>query len=366
MRFVATGTLLLLSTQLSLSMLHRHRNGFHRSSRAAFSVLRQQINSLTDATASMQSWPTDARYVDYVGDWKYWYRENGHHTTTDDVIVSFVAVFRSTAFPSLKPHLPTTDKTYSVGTYVDLGCGIGSSLFVVAHALRPCKRIVGIEAQAQSAALAQRTAAGIADQIGSNSLPRIEVHHKDIRDLLPPSESKKLDDTIHTDLEGTCDLITANPPYAPLSLDRLPTDPQRAAARYELRGGIEEYAKVARRLLAPTGRFVFAFWHRDATRVEAACLAADLQIIGRLDVLMGNLGLLKPHLSVFEAKVRSNQGEGEKEIGVNSGREADYVVEELDITREALSGAYSEGYRAIRDALQMRSRPLKPSRKKPS
>lgn len=65
-------------------------------------------------------------------------------------------------------------------------------------------------------------------------------------------------------LFGKVDLVTANPPYAQLGTGTLPRDSQRLAARFETRGGVEDYCLVASKLIAEgTGRFILAFWNRD-------------------------------------------------------------------------------------------------------
>ena len=160
------------------------------------------INSLH--CSDPEPWPTDARCVEFVGSWKYWHRERGHQTTTDDVLVAYMALFPQEKLPCLTQGPP-------VRTYVDLGCGIGSTLFLVAQTLRQA-RAVGIEAQAQSALLAARSAR----ETGCST---ITVVHEDIRaflsgdePLLPPLDS----------LPGNCDLATANPPYAPLTIGPYP------------------------------------------------------------------------------------------------------------------------------------------------
>ena len=149
-------------------------------------------------------WPADAKNVAYVGDWSYWHRERGHQTTTDDVLVAYVALYASELFP----HLPLLSP---VNTYVDLGCGIGSTLFLVAHSL-PSTAALGIEAQCQSALLASRSA----KETGSS---RITVMHEDIRVFLSPAQELSSD---LSKLLGSCDLITANPPYAPMTIGTYP------------------------------------------------------------------------------------------------------------------------------------------------
>lgn len=153
---------------------------------------------------SNKFWPADAKNVPYVGDWRYWHREKGHQTTTDDVLVAYFALYAADVFPHLPPVSP-------VNRYVDLGCGIGSTLFLVAHSLGSTIS-VGIEAQYQSALLASRSA----KETGNS---HISVIHEDIRVFLSPAE--KLSSDLYN-LPHNCDLITANPPYAPVTIGTYP------------------------------------------------------------------------------------------------------------------------------------------------
>jgi hypothetical protein len=147
-------------------------------------------------------WPIDAKCIPYVGDWNYWYRVEGHQTTTDDVLVAYLATARYEIFPELDISSPIKQ----VSTYVDLGCGIGSTLFLVAHELKPQSRIVGIEAQYESTQLSTRTS----NEILSYHIPQIEILHHDLRNTLIDSDDKSINSLYHA-----CDLVTANPPYAP-------------------------------------------------------------------------------------------------------------------------------------------------------
>ncbi len=56
------------------------------------------------------------------------------------------------------------------------------------------------------------------------------------------------------DGEPSFDLICGAPPYMPLGSGVLPKDPGRAAGRFELNGGVEDYAKTAASRLAVGGR----------------------------------------------------------------------------------------------------------------
>ncbi|HKU41870.1 MAG TPA: methyltransferase domain-containing protein, partial [Polyangiales bacterium] len=129
-------------------------------------------------------------------------RRRGHRFSYDDVITAWVAAH---AAPAARTHL-------------DLGCGIGSVLLMLADRLSELHS-VGIEAQDESFALAQRNVAS------SGLAARVRVMHGDLRDaeLLAGS--------------GPFELVTGTPPYKPPGTATPSPDAQRAYARVELRGG---------------------------------------------------------------------------------------------------------------------------------
>ena len=414
-------------------------------------------------------WPDDARNVPYVHDWSYWYRTRGMQTSTDDIIVAFVAAYPEVTSLSvngvLSPDLSTlawserkAEETL-ISSYIDLGCGVGSTLLLVANILKPKSFSLGVEAQEQSARLLQRTISEL-----PMGVPPISVIHRDLRELLKEGniamgevdESNEIseieraergtginrdllkernNDTVDRgslldgadkvneiagvekylmskriervneageckevneiaegdgrpgavngrtlgivgevssrtasgsddewgDLSGSCDLITANPPYAPLQSGTLCKDAQRRSARFELRGGVEEYCLAASGLLAPGGRFVLAFWSRDHDRVAQAVGTAGLRIRRRFDVLMGETGRTTPHLSVYVIQSMGTAccPSDPRSLLESDPRSEENEVLKLDITRDLLTGGLSADYELIRRLLRCASRPLK-------
>ncbi len=116
----------------------------------------------------------------------------------------------------------------------------------------PQARAVGIEAQAVSVDLAQRSLAwnGAAD--------RCAVVHGDLRDpaVLRPG--------------AAFDLMTGTPPYLRPGTATPSARMQRGPAHLELRGGIEAYCLAAARWLAPGGRFVACAAAAQLRRVSEA------------------------------------------------------------------------------------------------
>jgi tRNA1Val (adenine37-N6)-methyltransferase len=187
-------------------------------------------------------------------------RRSGHRYSVDDVATAWLAL---RAMPEARSCL-------------DLGCGIGSVLLMVADRV-PRARAVGVEAQAGSYALAERN-------IEKNRLGRrVSVQYGDLRD--PALLDRILQAQAAFGHEGGFDLVTGTPPYKPLGTATASPDPQRAHARIELRGGVEAYLAAASRVLAPEGVFVMCAQDEQAERVTSGACAVDLLPIYRVDVI---------------------------------------------------------------------------------
>jgi len=209
-------------------------------------------------------WPDDAGRDRLIGDWHIFQRSGGHRTSTDDLITAWYAIHRNPVAPA---------------RYLDLGCGVGSVLLMVSHKLRP-KIALGVEAQAQSVAMARRAIAELPEHES-----QIEVRHADFRDL---------------DFGGErYELITGSPPYFPLDAGVLPDDAQRRACRFEERGGVEAYVETASRALGERARLYVVFQTRWSERVTAAAVEHDLHLSGRAD-FSTSADKPGPFLTVFE------------------------------------------------------------------
>lgn len=177
-------------------------------------------------------------------------RKRGHRFSVDDLATAWEAV----------RALPEAD------TFLDLGCGIGSVLLMVAWRL-PHARGIGIEAQDVSMGLARRNVAenGLGD--------RVQLLHGDLREVTRGWS------------HGPFSLVTGTPPYLPLGTASASPDPQRAACRIELRGGVEEYLAAAARVLSPDGVVVLCSDGRAPERVLRGARDAGLVPVRRLDVV---------------------------------------------------------------------------------
>lgn len=147
--------------------------------------------------------------------------------------------------------------------YLDLGSGKGTVALLVLDRLKACTA-VGVEAFEQSHQLAVRNA-----QLNALT-DRYTPLLYDLRDWPAPAEP--------------FDLVGGAPPFMPVGTGVLPKDPQRAAGRFELRGGVEEYALAAARSLAPDGVAVLLMDGHGRRRGLLALKAAGLGVYEVLEV----------------------------------------------------------------------------------
>jgi tRNA1Val (adenine37-N6)-methyltransferase len=177
-----------------------------------------------------------------------WQRKGGHRTGTDDVMCAWAGL-------QVRPNAQTI---------LDLGAGQGAVGLMLAGAVDQA-HVVAIEAQAVSYGLLQRN-------VESNELSaRFSLVHGDLREAAPPC--------------GPFDLITGTPPFMPLGSGTPPRDPQREAARFELRGGIEAYCAAAAEHLAEDGALVIVMDAARPSRYEAATADAGLFVERVMEVL---------------------------------------------------------------------------------
>lgn len=184
-----------------------------------------------------------------TADYRIFQRRRGHRYSLDDLATAFQAVHAAS----------------DVRRACDMGCGIGSVLLMLAWKL-PEARVFGIEALDLSADLAERSVAFNA--IGD----RVTILRGDLRDVTKSWP------------HGRCDLVTGTPPYLPEGTAIASPDPQRAAARIELRGGVEAYILAGAELLAERGALVLCADGRKPERVLTASAEAGLSPHHRHDV----------------------------------------------------------------------------------
>lgn len=194
--------------------------------------------------------PPDETLDAISGHFRLFQLKSGHRFSTDDVLTAWYG----------------TSWVPSATRVLDLGSGIGSVGMTAAWRL-PGARFVTVEAQDESVRLARKSAVynGLSD--------RYDIRHGDFRSagILAADE--------------TFDLVLGSPPYFPPGTGSEGDHPQKIACRFELRGDISDYARVAAAHLAPGGLFACVFPELQRDRVETAAHAADLVIVRRRPVV---------------------------------------------------------------------------------
>jgi tRNA1Val (adenine37-N6)-methyltransferase len=194
--------------------------------------------------------PPDETLDAISGHFRIFQLRNGHRFSTDDVLTAWYG----------------TSWAPSASRVLDLGSGIGSVGLIAAWRL-PGAHVVTIEAQDESVRLARKSAA-------YNGLEsRYDIRHGDFREaqMMAPGE--------------TFDLVLGSPPYFPLGTGIEGDHPQKVACRFELRGDIADYARIAAGRLAPGGVFACVFPEDQRGRLEAASRAAETVIVRRRPIV---------------------------------------------------------------------------------
>lgn len=174
------------------------------------------------------------------GHFRIFQLRDGHRFSADDILVAWYG----------------TSCAPSVRNVLDLGSGIGTVAMTAAWRLAHA-RFTTIEAQTRSIELARRS-------VAYNGLEgRFDLRCGDFRDpeVLPAEE--------------TFDLILGSPPYWPATDGVVSEHPQKAACRFEMRGDIADYARVAHSHLNPGGLFACVFPSDQRQRALEAAHSAD-------------------------------------------------------------------------------------------
>lgn len=186
------------------------------------------------------------------GHFRLFQLRDGHRFSTDDILTAW---YGSSWCPTAR-------------TALDLGSGIGTVGMICAWRL-PGARFVTVEAQAQSVALARKSA------IFNGLAERFEIRQGDFREAGILREIERFD------------LITGSPPYFPPDAGVTSEHPQRLACRFELRGTVADYCTAAARHLAPGGVFacVFPFESVQLERLRTGAAAAGLVVVRQRPVV---------------------------------------------------------------------------------
>jgi len=183
------------------------------------------------------------------GDWRLFQKQRGHRWSLDDLVTAWVAT------RELDPATPLRA--------LDLGCGLGSVLLMVAWKL-PHANVTGIEAQPDRAAMGRRSIAY------NGAEARCQILDGDLREVA---------------IAGPFDLITGTPPYFPIGTGTESTKTHAAPARFEHRGGVEDYLAVAARSLAPEGRIAICTSSLERDRVAAAVRTLGLGHVAQWQII---------------------------------------------------------------------------------
>jgi tRNA1(Val) A37 N6-methylase TrmN6 len=200
-----------------------------------------------------------------TGTWRIAQRALGHRHSVDDVLTAHYALGQLGDPPASRA--------------LDLGSGLGGVGLLTLWGLGASAMLTCVEAQPISHRLLVANIAG--NQLGDRVIARLG----DLREL---------------DLAERFPLITASPPYFPLGSGVLPADPQKAHARFELRGDLGDYARAAARHLEPDGVFVFCFPSPQRDRAIALVRGAGLWVASYRDVVP-RAGL-RPLFTLFAAR----------------------------------------------------------------
>jgi tRNA1(Val) A37 N6-methylase TrmN6 len=194
--------------------------------------------------------PPDETLDALSGHFRIFQLQRGHRFSTDDLLTAW---YGTTWAPS-------------PSSVLDLGSGIGSVAMIAAWRL-PGARIVTIEAQAESVRLARKSAVynGLTD--------RVDVREGDFRGAAVLGANERFD------------LVLGSPPYFPPGSGIEGDHPQKVACRFELRGDIQDYARVAAGHLHAGGVFACIFPEEQRARAEKAAADADLVIVRRRPVV---------------------------------------------------------------------------------
>jgi tRNA1(Val) A37 N6-methylase TrmN6 len=190
-------------------------------------------------------------------------RKKGHRHSTDDLLTAWYAL----------------EKSPPVTRALDLGTGIGTVGLLVLAGMPASMTLTCVEAQDVSFRF-------LGENLRANGVEgRVDARHGDLRELA---------------LAERFPLITGSPPYFDVSAGIVPSDSQKAHARFELRGDVRDYARAARRHLEPDGLFVFCFpWPQKARALDAAH-AEGFTVVAHRDVIP-RVGLA-PLFSLFACR----------------------------------------------------------------
>ena len=197
------------------------------------------------------------------GDFKIFQPENGQRYSTDDLLTAWLAI------KSVSDDPPSR--------FLDLGSGLASVPMIVLWKF-PKLSGIGVEIRPNRYELAERS-------LEMNGLTgRFRIIHGDLREL---------------ELDEKFDLVTSTPPYYQSTEGPLSENDDKAAARFELNGSIDDYFKTASKHLSESGFFITVYPFLYTQRVYEAAQNCGMRINSRVD-LVPRAGK-PPLISIFSA-----------------------------------------------------------------
>lgn len=212
------------------------------------------------------------------GDFKiYQPDEDGQRYSTDDMLTAWMALIcTENAVPE---------------RFLDLGSGLCSVPMIV---LWKFQQITGVGIELRES----RYALGLKSLALNGIDKRFKLLNGDLRTL-------KLDEKF--------DLITSTPPYYTNLEGPLSPYNDKAAARFELNGSIEDYFSTASKYLSEKGQFITVYPYQYIDRVYDAAKKFEMFINKRVDMIP-RIGK-KPLISLFSASYEE-KGDSIEEIAV--------------------------------------------------
>jgi tRNA1(Val) A37 N6-methylase TrmN6 len=211
-------------------------------------------------------------------------RARGHRASTDDQLLAW-ALLRELDEGALA-HPSLDERGVSSPAVLELGAGKGTvTLWLSLHLTGP---FIGLEAFEESyhLSLKNRSLNGLegvfspllGDVRDEESLLRARRALKSARGEVQRGErelTKRTEELSSAEALPRFELICGAPPFMKLGAGVLPKDPQRAAGRFELRGGVEAYIEAMRACLVPGGGraclLMDGLGERRALEVAARC-----------------------------------------------------------------------------------------------
>jgi len=198
---------------------------------------------------------------------------------------------------------------------VDLGTGSGVIPLLLAR-LTPVKLVTGIELHPEQAQRAQQN-------VELNNLQAVvkivQGDIRRIRELLPSAQT---------------DLVISNPPYRKLRSGRLAPNDERAAARHELAGDLEDFVRAAAWLLNNGGRFALIYLAERLPELFSRMAACGIEP-KRLRMIHPRQGD-PAKMALVEGRKMGRPGlTVEPPLVIYQGTGRDYTAEVLQMYREA-------------------------------